>query len=332
VRAPYYNEVADILFPVTQVKAREEGLWESIRSSHQQDGATRMHIQAARFFMATGHYGTAEFYARCACRTQANCAEARYLLALAIARRGAEHNSGDLHEECEQPPVVAAPVCGPAGVCAACKECKVCKENGCCCAAKGCAGCPECGKVKGCCATECGCNKDGGCGPDCCCGMAAAASACNPQRLVSIRMVWTAGVVAAQAPRTCVCPCVPAQATRAIVIHSMPVPARNVQLTTGEHCLRLVSGQFEATCDQLQHVGGDRVLLQGHVCLVFRMADHPARIVADQIMLNVKDGSYEVMPPAVRFEVVPNVVPARVVPGSPGMFGSPGAGGLNGIR
>jgi hypothetical protein len=271
VRAPYYNEVADILFPscASAAATQTERLWDAIRSKANPDDPTRMHVLAARYYLATGHYATAEFYARLACRNDPNCRAAQYLLAMSVAQRYTHHNADDGHEACEAPAAAPCVPCVPAGVCEGCKDCATCREKGCC-------------------------------------------EQAPPQRIVSVPMmwVWAGAATPASAPQTCV---KPVSATTIKVIHGMPVPARQVVLTTGDQAIRLVCGHFKASCDQLRYVSADCVLLQGRVTIDFKMADHPSRVVAGRVLLNLRDGSYEVNPVAVRPsqpQTTPTVRPA----------------------
>jgi hypothetical protein len=301
-RAPYYNEVADILFPPTSNKCSgsDEDLWKTLatpaapsqaeqeRCALANDPASQHRLQAAYFYLRVGHPGAAEYYARLVCHTYPTCQEARRLLALAYACRTRNAVGGS--EACEEPvpPGTDSTCAGASAVCQGCRECPQ--------------GQPSCGgcAAKGCCATNCRCNKEGGCGPDCCCGMSSPAT--GGQRVPELRLsvIYSIHGVGTRLDGNA-----PAPATANKVTPPNAVPACKVELTTGNQAIRIVSGSFEVSCDQLRYVGGDRVLLQGNSCVMIRKGGQPERIVADRILLNLQDGAYEVNPEGVQVPVVP---------------------------
>jgi hypothetical protein len=324
VRAPYYDEVADILFPApppTPCQATPCSSPEACRSLFeavarcQAEQAQRsaafltatgfpmefyrqMCLRQINYFLETGHYGAADYLARVAMQQFPTCPDFWQAqvkaTAYALRDRAAAMMplAGD-HEACEEP----APAKDKGG-CAAAKG-AVCGVA--CGSAKGGCGC-QAGAVKcGACAADCKCCKEGCCDKDCCCGKPGGTCCCtngccqaNGVRVIVIRFGCMGEVMnrvkleksvpapaASPAPKPCACPGVPAQ-------QSSAAPASNT--------IRLATKHFDATADNLYSVPGDknRVLLQGHVSVEYKITDRPARIVAEGIIINLTDGSFEV--------------------------------------
>jgi hypothetical protein len=58
---------------------------------------------------------------------------------------------------------------------------------------------------------------------------------------------------------------------------------------------RLSVPGIEATSDRMTCMAG-QLLLEGHVVLELRLENHPAKILTDRALINIKNGTYEVMP------------------------------------
>jgi hypothetical protein len=103
------------------------------------------------------------------------------------------------------------------------------------------------------------------------------------------------------------CPCSgPVAVSLPIVRTAVPAASPQIEAMKPDICVtatgkrvHIVSPCLEARCDRMTSVGSSgRVMLEGGVSLRFRMGDHPAKIVAEHVIVGLTDGYFEVEPAA----------------------------------
>lgn len=136
----------------------------------------------------------------------------------------------------------------------------------------------------------------GCCMPGACPPFAALPPVCTPMRPVNAEQL--------PAPRWCG----PAAAEECEVgmraANNVAPDVPPARITVGEHQVRIASAHLKASCDAMTQLPDGRVLLEGEVTVWFRVPGQPAKIVARQIIVNLRDGSYEVNP----LSVLPGVL------------------------
>src|SRR5205814_1506620 len=69
----------------------------------------------------------------------------------------------------------------------------------------------------------------------------------------------------------------------------------------GAHAIRIQGKCFEASCDRLTlQEAQDTVLLEGNVSIEIHRKNHPARIEAQRVLVNLKKATFDVNPPRPR--------------------------------
>src|SRR5262249_7192978 len=95
-------------------------------------------------------------------------------------------------------------------------------------------------------------------------------------------------------------------------------PDASIHITHDGNGIRVQSPSFNAHCDHVTlQDGQNRVLLEGNVRLSVHGENQPARIEAQRVLVNLRDGSFEVNPSAPLPMPTPVRAPVWTMPVSP---------------